>query len=302
MSCNGIILNGATAVGKTELSIKLAQKLNCEIISADSTQIYKELDILTAKVTKEEMQGIKHHLIDFLEIEQDYSVYDFKKNVETILNNLNSQPVIIVGGTGLYTNVLNKGLAIMPEKSSELRKELESKSLCELKSELEKIDYETFEKIDKNNKVRLVRALEVILLSGKKYSDIIKENNKGHNYSFFNVFLTRDRMELYNRINKRVDLMLDMGAIIEGKKIYEKYGKTMYNIKAIGYRQMYKYFENMISYEEMVDEIKQESRNYAKRQITWFKNKGYYEINLSEISVDDAVKLILKKYEEGKCN
>lgn len=299
MSYNGIILNGATAVGKTSISIKIAKKLNMEIISADSTQIYKELDILTAKIKKEEMQGIKHHLIDFVDVLEDYSVGNFKEDTDKILNDIFPNEVMVVGGTGLYTNVLNKGMSKLPEKNEKLRNYLEKKDINELQEMLKQLDEKTYFTIDLNNKVRLVRAVEICLLTDKKFSELVNENNLNHKYIFFNVLLTRDRDDLYNRINYRVDEMLKNGAIDEAYGIFKKYDEKMLDIKAIGYRQMYMYFKNQISFETMVEEIKKESRRYAKRQITWFKNKGYFEINLSEIKEDEAIEIIIKKYKEG---
>lgn len=298
MYYNGIILNGATAVGKTSISIKIAKKLDMEIISADSTQIYKNLDILTAKVTKEEMKGIKHHLIDIVDVLSDYSVGDFKKDTDEILNKLFPKNIMVVGGTGLYTNVLNNGMSKLPDKDENLRNNLESKDLIDLQVMLKQLDEISYYKIDLNNKVRLIRALEVCLLTGSKFSDLINKNNLNHKYSFFNVLLTRDREDLYNRINLRVDEMIKNGAIDEAFNLFIKYNEKMLDIKAIGYKQMYMYFQKQISFEEMIEEIKKESRRYAKRQITWFKNKGYFEINLSEIREDKAIEIIINKYKE----
>lgn len=295
----GIILSGATAVGKTDISIILAKELNSEIISADSTQIYKELNIGTAKITKEEMQGIKHHLLDIIEIEEEYSVGKFNEDVSNILNN-NDKEYIIVGGTGLYTDVLNHGLAEMPEISLKLRKELEEKKLEELQNQLFYLDEEMYNKIDKNNKVRLVRAIEVCILSGKTMTEIQKNTKQSHDYTFLNIFLTRSREKLYERIDKRVDIMLENGLLDEGKKIYYKYGEKMKKIKAIGYRQMYNYFSDELSYEKMVEEIKKLSRNYAKRQITWFKNKGYLELNIDNKTTEEVAYEILEIYKNFK--
>lgn len=295
----GIILSGATAVGKTDISIILAKELNSEIISADSTQIYKELNIGTAKITKEEMQGIKHHLLDIIEIEEEYSVGKFNEDVSNILNN-NDKEYIIVGGTGLYTDVLNHGLAEMPEISLKLRKELEEKKLEELQNQLFYLDEEMYNKIDKNNKVRLVRAIEVCILSGKTMTEIQKKTKQSHDYTFLNIFLTRSREKLYERIDKRVDIMLENGLLDEGKKIYYKYGEKMKKIKAIGYRQMYNYFSDELSYEKMVEEIKKLSRNYAKRQITWFKNKGYLELNIDNKTTEEVAYEILEIYKNFK--
>ena len=298
----GIVIAGATGVGKTDLSIKLAQKINAKIISADASQVYKELDIGTAKVTQKEMQGIPHYMIDVVNPDEDYSVGDFERAVNNILNEScqkNRKNVIIVGGTGLYIKSITNGFAKLPSKDEKIRAELEIKNLQELQEMLKELDEKSYSEIDLSNKLRLVRAIEVCLLTGEKFSELRTKNIKNNNYKFLKIFLTRDRNELYDRINKRVDIMISKGLIDEARKIYDKYKKSLYKISSIGYKELFLYFDGKITLEEAVDEIKRESRRYAKRQITWFrKEKNYITYNLSEVSENKIIKDILKKWEK----
>ena len=298
----GIVIAGATGVGKTDLSIKLAQKINAKIISADASQVYKELDIGTAKVTQKEMQGIPHYMIDVVNPDEDYSVGDFERAVNNILNEScqkNRKNVIIVGGTGLYIKSITNGFAKLPSKDEKIRAELEIKNLQELQEMLKELDEKSYSEIDLSNKLRLVRAIEVCLLTGEKFSELRTKNIKNNNYKFLKIFLTRDRNELYDRINKRVDIMISKGLIDEARKIYDKYKKSLYKISSIGYKELFLYFDGKITLEEAVDEIKRESRRYAKRQMTWFrKEKNYITYNLSEVSENKIIKDILKKWEK----
>ena len=298
----GIVIAGATGVGKTDLSIKLAQKINAKIISADASQVYKELDIGTAKVTQKEMQGIPHYMIDVVNPDEDYSVGDFERAVNNILNEScqkNRKNVIIEGGTGLYIKSITDGFAKLPSKDEKIRAELEIKNLQELQEMLKELDEKSYSEIDLSNKLRLVRAIEVCLLTGEKFSELRTKNIKNNNYKFLKIFLTRDRNELYDRINKRVDIMISKGLIDEARKIYDKYEKSLYKISSIGYKELFLYFDGKITLEEAVDEIKRESRRYAKRQMTWFrKEKNYITYNLSEVSENKIIKDILKKWEK----
>ena len=298
----GIVIAGATGVGKTDLSIKLAQKINAKIISADASQVYKELDIGTAKVTQKEMQGIPHYMIDVVNPDEDYSVGDFERAVNNILNEScqkNGKNVIIVGGTGLYIKSITDGFAKLPSKDEKIRAELEIKNLQELQEMLKELDEKSYSEIDLSNKLRLVRAIEVCLLMGEKFSELRTKNIKNNNYKFLKIFLTRDRNELYDRINKRVDIMISKGLIDEARKIYDKYKKSLYKISSIGYKELFLYFDGKITLEEAIEEIKKESRRYAKRQMTWFrKEKNYITYNLSEVSENKIIKDILKKWEK----
>lgn len=296
----GIVISGATGVGKTDLSIKLAKRLNADIISADASQVYKFLDIGTAKVTEDEMQGIKHYMIDVVEPDEDYSVGDFEVEVNKILHEKeeNDENVILVGGTGLYIRAITDGFSDLPTKDEKIRKDLEEKSLEELQEILKELDLQAYNEIDLNNKLRLVRAIEVCKITGGKFSELRVKNIKKNNYNFLKVFLTRNREELYERINKRVDIMIQKGLVEEAKKVYNNYEDSLYKISAIGYKELFNYFDGKVSLEEAIEDIKRESRRYAKRQMTWFrKEKDYLIYNLSEISEKEIIEDILRNYD-----
>lgn len=296
----GIIISGATGVGKTDLSIKLAKRLNADIISADASQVYKFLDIGTAKVTEDEMQGIKHYMIDVVEPDEDYSVGDFEVEVNKILHEKeeNAENIILVGGTGLYIRAITDGFSDLPTKDEKIRKDLEKKSLEELQEILKALDLQAYNEIDLNNKLRLVRAIEVCKITGGKFSELRVKNIKKNNYNFLKVFLTRNREELYERINKRVDIMIQKGLVEEAKKVYNNYENSLYKISAIGYKELFNYFDGKVSLEEAIEDIKRESRRYAKRQMTWFrKEKDYLIYNLSEISEKEIIEDILRNYD-----
>ena len=275
-----IVICGPTASGKTALSIELANKINGEIVSADSMQIYKEMNVGTAKPSKEEMQGIKHYLIDCVEPTRSNSVSDFKndaiKAIEKILEDRKNP--IVVGGTGLYVNSLIYGIDY-PEINTdfEYRKKLEERAeregLEKLYEEAYKIDEEAMKSISHNDKKRILRVLEIFKETGKTKTQVEIESKKNgikYDYRVFAIDMPRD--VLYERINKRVDLMLENGLIEEVKNIYEKYGKELItSIQAIGYKEVIEYLEGRYSKEEMIEKIKMETRRYAKRQITWFK-------------------------------
>lgn len=293
--CNrAIVIAGPTGVGKTSLSIKLAKILNAEIISADSMQIYKEMNVGTAKITEEEKEGIKHHMLDLVNPDEEYSVGEYEKAVNKILND-NKKIYILVGGTGLYLRSVTDGFSNLPAKDEELRKKLEEMNKEELLDKLKELDKETYDKIDKENKTRLVRSVEVCLITGKKFSEITNVNYKNNDYTFLKIFLNRNREELYGLIDKRIDIMLENGLIEEAKEMYRKYPNT----KAIGYKELFMYFSGDMNFEDSISLLKQKSRNYAKRQVTWFKkDKDYVEYNLSEISNEKIIEDILKKIEE----
>ena len=296
------MIAGATGVGKTDLSIRLAKKIDAEIISADASQIYKELDIGTAKITDEEMQGVKHYMIDVASPGEDYSVGDFERDVNNILNEnscKNGKNIIIAGGTGLYIRSITDGFAKLPSKDEKIRKELESKSLDELQETLKKLDEKSYEEIDLSNKLRLVRAIEVCLLTGGKFSELRTRNVKNNDYDFLKIFLTRNRDELYDRINRRVEIMIAKGLVGEAKKVYNKYTERLHKISSIGYKELFMHFDGKITLDEAVEEIKKESRRYAKRQMTWFrKEKDYIICNLSEMSENETLDEILKRWEK----
>jgi tRNA dimethylallyltransferase len=270
----GIVILGPTAVGKTSLSIRLAKALETEIISADSAQVYKGMDIGTAKVDEVEAEGIVHHLIDIVEPIKKYNVGEYQREVNGILEGFEERgkTPILVGGTGLYINSVTNGLAELPESDPKLRLELDSKSAEDLYKELESIDPQAASEIHPNNKRRVSRAVEVFHLTGEKFSVIGKRNIKRNNFDFIKIGLERDREHLYSRINLRVDLMMKGGLLEEVKELYTIYGDDIRRINIIGYSEVIDYLKGEITLEEAIDQIKQNSRRYAKRQFTWFKN------------------------------
>ncbi|MHB9940168.1 tRNA (adenosine(37)-N6)-dimethylallyltransferase MiaA [Clostridium sporogenes] len=277
-----LILAGPTAVGKTDISIKLAKKLNGEIISADSMQIYKYMDIGSAKITKEEMKGIPHHLIDVVAPHEEFNVSSFKSLAEKCIKDIWSRGKlpIIAGGTGLYINSLIYNYDFTDaDRDEDYREYLirlsEDKGKEYVHSLLKDIDGKSYEKLYPNDLKRVVRALEVYKITGKSISEYTKENEKKlynipYNINYF--VLNMNREVLYERINKRVDIMMDKGLIEEVKKL-ESMGYTpdMQSMKGIGYKEILFYLKGDISLDEAIYLIKKGSRNYAKRQLTWFR-------------------------------
>ena len=277
-----IVICGPTASGKTALSIELAKKINGEIISADSMQIYKDMDIGTAKPDKEEMQGIKHYLLDCISPDVRYSVAEYKqdatKAIEEILQK--GKTPIIVGGTGLYVDALIYGIEyndikIDEEYRMKLEKIAEEQGLQPLYEMALKIDEEAMKKISSNDKKRIMRVLEIYKATGKtKTQQEIESRKNGVKYDYKVFALNMDREVLYNRINLRVDIMIKNGLVEEVKNLKEKYNKFPTAMQGLGYKEVVEYLEGKITEEEMIEKIKMETRRYAKRQLTWFrKNK-----------------------------
>lgn len=294
----GLVIAGPTGVGKTDLSIKLAKLLNADIISADSAQIYKGMDIGTAKITAEEMQGVKHYMLDVVEPIKKYSVGDYQTAVDNILNEKEreNKNIILTGGTGLYIGSITEGLSDLPAGDPILREELLKLDSEELYKKLMELDPQAAEDIHINNRRRVERALEVCMLTGDKFSVLSKKNIKNNNYNFLKVALERDREYLYERINLRVDIMLQKGLEQEVRALYEKYGENLRKINIIGYTELIEYFNGQVSYEEAVENIKRNSRRYAKRQFTWFKNDPTYVwFDLDKLSEEEIINSIIKE-------
>ena len=277
-----IVICGPTASGKTALSIELAKKINGEIISSDSMQIYKYMDIGTAKTTQEEMQGIKHYLLDFVEPSQRYSVAEFKKDAEKAIEEIlqKGKTPIIVGGTGLYVDSLIYGIEYQTiEFDEQYRKQLEERvekeGLETLYNEAKKIDPQAIEKISLNDKKRILRILEIYKATGKnKTEQEIESRKNGVKYDYKVFAINMEREKLYERINKRVDIMIENGLIEEVEKLLEKYKEFPTAMQGLGYKEVVEYLQGKVSKEEMIENIKRETRRYAKRQLTWFrKNK-----------------------------
>lgn len=297
-----LVIGGPTAVGKTELSIKLAQKLNGEIISADSMQIYKYMDIGSAKVTKEEMDGIKHHLIDVIEPDTPFSVADFKEYGEAALNSIihNHKFPIISGGTGLYINSLTCNMTFTEaEKDDDYRKYLEDlateKGNEYIHEMLKDIDPISYKEIHANNRKRVIRALEVYKLTNKPFSSYNAGSDfYNSDYDVFYYVLTMDRQRLYERINKRVDIMMEKGLLEECIRLKEMgYTSDIQAMQGIGYKELLYHLEGNLSLSEAVDMIKQGSRNYAKRQLTWFRrDKRCIFLDKDVLSDDEIIEKV----------
>lgn len=273
-----IILTGPTAVGKTDLSIKLSKSLNAEIISADSMQIYKYMDIGSAKVTKEEMDGVIHYMIDEVTPDVSFSVSEFQMRSEKYIEEINKKGknVLITGGTGLYLNSLIYNMDFAKSNANneireKLEQELEENGIDYMHEKLRGLDEEAANRIHKNNTKRVIRAIEVCM-SGQKMNDFSKDLRYNEKYKPIIIVLNRDREVLYQRINKRVDIMLENGLLDEVKELLKMgYTKDMISMQGIGYKEMIKYLDGEYTYDEAIEIIKRDSRRYAKRQLTWFK-------------------------------
>lgn len=299
-----IVIGGPTASGKTALSIELAKKINGEIISADSMQIYKEMNIGTAKPEKEEMQGVKHYMLDIITPEERFSVADYKIKAKKAIKEIieKGKIPIIVGGTGLYIEALIYEIEFLQiETDLNYRRELEQiaqeKGLNNLYEKAVKIDPKAMEKISANDQKRILRVLELYHQTGKTKTQLDSESRKEPEYDYKLFAINMDREILYNRINKRVDIMLQNGLVNEVKNIYEKYKEFPTAMQGLGYKEVVEYLEGKVSYEQMVEKIKMESRRYAKRQLTWFRK---YENIIWIDGTDEVQKNIEKIIKESK--
>lgn len=274
-----IVICGPTASGKTGLSIELAKKIDGEVVSCDSMQIYKDMTIGTAKPTKEEMQGIKHYLIDCVSPDTRYSVADYKRDAIKAIEEIVSKGKvpIVVGGTGLYLESLVRGIdyteiEVDEEYREELNKLEQEKGLADLYEMAKEIDETAASKISPNDKKRICRILEIYHATGKTKTELEKESRKnGVQYDYVLFGINMDREKLYERINKRVDIMLEQGLIEEVRNLINKYSEFPTALQGLGYKEVVEYFDGVTTKEEMIEKIKQETRRYAKRQITWFK-------------------------------
>ena len=292
-----IVIVGPTGVGKTKLSVELARYFKSEVINGDSVQIYKELNIGSAKVSKEEMRGVPHHLLDFKNIEEDYTVYDYQKDLRNKIEEFNSRGIvpIIAGGTGLYLKAALYDYSFQKEDILEYNN-YDNYTNEELYEMLKVKDMKEASKLHPNNRKRVVRALNVIENIGVSKSEMLEEQKHEPIYDVVFVGLTLPRDVLYERINKRVDLMIEKGLLEETKSLFEKYKNKEYkSLQAIGYKELFLYYKGEISLEEAIDLIKKKSRNYAKRQYTWFKNQfdvKWFDVNLNDF--DDTVKQVIE--------
>ena len=271
-----IVIVGPTAIGKTALAIKLAKHYKTEIISADSRQFYKELNIGTAKPSNKQLQSIRHHLIDNISISDNYNISQFESDAKENIDNLfkTKDYAIVVGGSGLYINTILYGIDKMPKVDDSLREKLNSEylnnGLRNLHDKLKKLDPISYEKIDLDNHRRVIRALEVTISSKKPYSSFLKDSNRKPGYNEIIIGLNANRTRLHSMINKRVEEMIECGLVEEVKKL-RKF-KHLNSLNTIGYKEIFDYLEDKINLEQAIENIKTNTRRYAKRQITWFKS------------------------------
>jgi tRNA dimethylallyltransferase len=270
-----IVIAGPTAIGKTALSILLARHFSTEIISADSRQFFREMSIGTAKPSAEELNAATHHFIDSHSIHSLFSTGDFEKQALNVLDQIfiNHDMAIMVGGSGLYLDAVTKGLDELPDTDMAIRLNLntlfEKEGLGPIKLKLEEVDPEYYARVDQANPQRMIRGLEFFMSTGKKVSSFLTNNKKIRPFNIIKIGLNIERSLLYNRINERVDTMMQEGLLTEVKSL-QPY-QAVNALKTVGYTELFDYLNGLISLEQAVDKIKQNTRRFAKRQLTWFR-------------------------------
>ena len=290
-----ITVVGATAIGKTALSIQLAKHFNSEIISSDSRQFYKEMKIGTAVPTDAELQAATHHFIQNRSIFDTYSVGQFEKDALQKLDMLflKNNIVIMVGGSGLYTNAVINGLDYFPEVTPDIRtqlnQKLENNGILNLQNQLKELDPESYASIEIENPHRLIRALEICIGTGKKYSEFKNKPKATRNFTPIKIGLLADRTIMYNRINQRVDSMMQQGLLDEAKKLHPY--KNLNALQTVGYKELFDYLDGKYTLEFAIEEIKKNTRRFAKRQVTW--NKKDTSIHWFDFKTD-TVEIITK--------
>lgn len=295
-----LVLLGPTGVGKTELSVSLAEYWKCPIISADSRQIYKGLTIGTAAPTKNQLSRAPHHMVGILDIQDYYSASEFENDALALIEKLHQtcDTVILTGGSMMYIDALCKGIDEVPTIDESLRKEVyelfEKQGLDPIKAQLKILDPIFYDQVDLKNHKRVIHALEVCLMSGKPYSDFRKNTIKQRPFDIIKVGLMREREELYSRINIRVENMLKEGLLEEAEKFYHL--RSFNSLNTVGYKEIFKYLDGEWKKDFAIEKIKQNSRIYSRKQMTWFKrDKDINWINLSKSSFDEVLKLIIEK-------
>lgn len=274
MSKKVFIVLGPTGIGKTDLSIELAKAFGTEIISCDSRQIFKELSIGTAVPSKKQLLQIPHHLIQRISIRDYYNAYLFEQDAIEIANQLfqSHDEVIMVGGSGMYIDAFCNGIDLIPDIDPDLRESINEKFRCEgleaIQQQLQQLDPEYYALVDQKNPARLIRAIEVCLQTGQTYTSIRKNTKKKRDFDIVKIGLQTNRDILYDRINRRVDKMMDDGLIEEARSVFAFRDLTALN--TVGYKELFQYFDGNIDLETAVDQIKRNTRHYAKKQITWF--------------------------------
>ena len=287
-----ISIVGPTAIGKTALSIKLAQQFNTEIISADSRQFYKEMNIGTAVPNIEELRSAKHHFIQHKSIKNNYSVGDFEREAISIINEIHKKnsTALMVGGSGLYIKAVTRGLDYFPEVNANIRQDLnlklENNGLPNLQEQLKLLDPNTYKSIAIDNPQRVIRALEICIGTGKPYSSFLTNPEKTRNFKTISIGLNAERSIIYDRINQRVDIMIANGLLDEAKALLPY--KHLNALNTVGYKELFQYFEGNYTLEFAVSEIKKNTRRFAKRQLTWFRKDDSvkwfdYKTKVSEI-------------------
>ncbi len=270
-----IVISGPTGIGKTDLSIKLAQMLDTVIISSDSRQIYKELKIGTAAPTKKDLETVKHYMIGNKSIYDYYSAGIYELEVLKILDDIfkTKDTTILAGGSGMYIDAVCKGIDVQPDIEPLIRekviKQFENEGVESIRFDLQRLDPEHYKFVDLNNPQRIMKAIEICIQTGKTYTSFLTKKKKTRNFNIVKIGLQRDREQLYKRINKRVDIMFEKGLIEEAKLFYKN--KDLNSLNTVGYKELFAHFEGEYDLEEAIRLIKRNSRRYAKRQITWFK-------------------------------
>ncbi|GLB49729.1 tRNA (adenosine(37)-N6)-dimethylallyltransferase MiaA [Neptunitalea lumnitzerae] len=287
-----ICVVGPTAIGKTALGIKLANHYHTDILSADSRQFFREMEIGTAVPSKDELAAAKHHFIQHISIQEPYSVGDFERDAIANLNELftTKDVVIVVGGSGLYVDAVTKGLDYFPDVDPAIRATLNTKNIEELQQKLLALDPEYYEKVDIANPHRLIRALEICIGTGKPYSSFLNKGKEKRNFEVIYVGLEAERSIIYNRINQRVDIMLENGLLDEVKRLAPY--KHLNALQTVGYREFYEYLNGTYDLPTAIEEVKKNTRRFAKRQLTWFrKNEAILWFNYQESIAEITEKL-----------
>lgn len=290
-----IVIVGPTAIGKTALSIQLAHFFNCHVLSADSRQFFKELSIGTAKVTHEEMEGVPHHFVGHISITDEYNVGKFEQDAIYKLEELyqTQNVAILAGGSGLYVDAVCHGIDDIPKDASireQLQKELDEKGIEALQEELKKLDPEHYAKMNLLNPQRLIRALEVCRVSGKTYTSFRTDSKKERPFKVIKIGLTADREIMYDNINKRVHIMMENGLLDEVKSVHSQ--KDLNALNTVGYKELFAYLDGEFTLEEAIAQIQQNTRRFAKRQMTWFRSDE--STKWFDISEKDAIIPYLK--------
>lgn len=299
-----LVLLGPTGVGKTEWSIRIASALNCSIVSADSRQIYRGMRIATAAPTSEQQEQIPHYFVGTLSPETYYSASNYEQDVISLLNELFAvQPVVILsGGSMMYIDALCKGMDELPTVDETLRRELQElyqrEGLDPIRRQLKILDPLFYDQVDLKNPKRVIHALEICLMSGRPYSAMRTRPEKKRAFRIVKIGFTRDRNELYNRINHRVDAMVEEGIVEEARGFYPQ--RYLNALNTVGYKELFQYFDGEWTLVQAIDKIKQHSRNYARKQLTWFnKDQEIHWINLSESEPDVMSEVMRLLEQEG---